>query len=388
MLSDEAQVPPYELPDPLLRADGSRVTTAAEWRDRRREILALFAEQIYGQTPALAVEATTSIVEADAPALGGAGVRRQTRLRLLVERRPIEVDLLDYRPARAPRPTPAIIAPNFHGNHTVDVDPAVRISERARHHRPDLPSARGIVAHRLPLTALVARGFRCVTFYYGDVVADAGDLGGESPLFPRGCGGREPSEWGAIGAWAWGTSRVLDYLWNDTGVDRDRMVLAGHSRLGKAALWAAAQDERVAAVFANNSGCTGAAIARRCFGETIASINSLFPHWFCRNYHAYAGREPELPVDQHQLIAAIAPRQVYIASAAEDLWADPHGEFLGALHAGPVYRLLGSEGLIETDWPPAGESSGGVGYHLRAGGHDLLASDWDRFLDFVTRARL
>ena len=388
-MTEETLVPDYTLPDPLVFENGTAVDGPGTWAERRAELLELFEDHVYGRTPenAADVEASSELIESG-DALDGAAQRKQVRLTLATAQGGLFIDILMYAPAGVSG-MPFFLVPNFDGNHAINPDPAIPISAGVERDRPDKVPERGSKERRFPLELIVKSGYGFATWYYGDVQPDTDDgfVNGVHPLFyAAGQSAPEPDEWGAIGAWAWGNSRVLEHLQADDLANAESVMAGGHSRLGKAALWTAAQDQRFAAAFANDSGCTGAAISRRQFGENVAVINSLFPHWFCANYACYSNSEADLPVDQHELVALAAPRPVYVASATEDLWADPRGEFLGVQGADAVYRMFGTEGLPAATWPPPGEPVvGTLGYHLREGDHDLLEYDWRQYLAFADR---
>ncbi|NLX13166.1 MAG: acetylxylan esterase [Phycisphaerales bacterium] len=394
---DEEKGPMSSLPNPLITNDGMMVTDSDIWRQQRRtEILRLFETHVYGRSPGRPADMSFEVFDLDREALGGLATRKQITVRFVRDTSAPSMDILLYLPNKSERPVPVFLSLNFFGNHTVHPDPGIRLSTRWMPKdglgvvdNRATEEARGIRQYRYPVERILARGYGLASIYYGDITPDNKDglQHGVHTLFDKPSDGERPADaWAAIGAWAWGLSRAMDYFETDSDVDTRRVAVAGHSRLGKTALWAGAQDERFAITISNNSGCGGAAISRRRFGETVRAINDRFPHWFCDNFKRYNDREDELPIDQHMLITLIAPRAVYIASATEDHWADPLGEFLAAKHAHPVYRLLGTEGLPVEEMPEPGRAAHGtIGYHLRQGQHDLTTEDWEHFLDFADK---
>lgn len=388
---DEAKIAGYELPDPLVADDGTRVESAGQWQSSRRgELLAEFSREMFGVMPGAPDGIAWEVFEESGDAIGGKAKRRQVRLWFSKEKKGPAVEVLIYTPSETKGVVPAFLGLNFGGNHTVSDDPAVKLPETWQRPGKDgvvdnkaTEKGRGKAKGRWQVEKILEQGFGLVTVYYGDIDPDFDDgfKNGVHVLYPELQG--RGDNWTSIGGWSWGLSRVLDYLEKEDAVDAKKVAVLGHSRLGKTSLWAGATDERFSVVISNNSGCGGAALSRRAFGETVGRINTSFPHWFCGNYKQYNENEGAAGFDQHELIALVAPRPVYVASAEGDRWADPRGEFLSAREAGVVYGLFGMKGVGVVDWPgvhePVGER---VGYHVRAGKHDVTAYDWERYLEF------
>jgi len=389
----EEKVPQYVLPDPLVMADGSRVSDAQTWRTRRRpEILELFRTYVYGRAPVERPEGMTfEVFDLDRKALAGLATRKQVTLHFTQNRDGPTMDILIYLPNAVGKGVPIFVLLNFGGNHTIHADPAIRLSTGwMRSGRGAKEQRRGESYSSYPVEKILARGYGLATAYYGDLDPDYDDgfKNGVHGAFDKPVGGRRAADaWGSICAWAWGLSRAMDYFESDEDIDQKRVAVLGHSRLGKTALWAGASDERFALVISNESGCGGAALSRRRFGETVSRINTRYPHWFCENFRKYNDKEERLPVDQHMLIALMAPRPVYAASADEDLWADPRGEFLACQNAEPVYSLLGFKGLDVKNMPALNSpiQKGRIGYHIRTGGHGLTEYDWQQYMDFADK---
>jgi len=394
---DEAKVPKFNLPNPLVSDDGKKITTADAWKNvRRPEVLELFTTQVYGRSPGKPANLKFELRESSDKALGGRATRKQVRIHFKPGNNDAWMDLLIYLPNKRKKVASGFVGLNFNGNHAATDDPAVPISTRwVRANQPGVKdnrateASRGSNKSRWAISNIIDRGYMVATAYYGDIDPDYHDefKNGVHPLFyKKGQTMPASDEWGSISAWAWGLSRALDYFETDKDINHEKMAVLGHSRLGKTSLWAGANDERFALVISNNSGCGGAALSRRAFGETVKRINTSFPHWFCDNYLKYNDNEDACPVDQHMLIALMAPRPTYVASAVEDRWADPRGEFLSAKYSEPVYALFGLKGLNADKWPNVDKPvSGTLGYHIRTGEHDVTEYDWDRYMDFADK---
>jgi hypothetical protein len=393
---DEGKVPKFTLPDPLMMADGAPVKSVKAWESKRRpEILELFKKEMYGRAPGKPAKQSYFVLSHHKNVLGGKADRKQVEVRFAGTGEGPRMTILIYLPARAKGPVPTFLTLNFRGNHTLHPDPAIRLPHSwvrgkvkgETENNRATEKGRGLAKSRWPVETILARGYALAAIYYGDIDPDFDDgwKNGVHALYPA-THKRKPEEWGSIATWAWGLSRAMDYLETDREIDHQRVAVMGHSRLGKTSLWAGASDPRFALVISNNSGCGGAALSRRAFGETVQRINTSFPHWFCDNFVKYNANENKCPVDQHQLIALIAPRPVYIASAVDDRWADPKGEFLSGLHANPVYQLYGLPGLPAKKQPPLDTPSmGSIGYHIRSGRHDVTKFDWAAYLKFADK---
>lgn len=348
-LLEERKLPPL-----LEMQSGAPVRTPDDWRTRRRELLALLSREEYGFTPDAPDHVRPEVLREE-NACGGKATLFRVQLTFPTPGEDFSFPFSLVMPKKA-QPVPAFVYINFH---------------------PDLPNC------YLPLEEIIDHGFAVAMLYYKDVTDDSDKWDGLAAMYPA----EEASGWGKIGIWAFACSRIMDYLTTLPAVDPARVCVSGHSRLGKTALWCAAQDERFSMAVANESGCAGAAISRGKVGETVRAIVERFPYWFCANYRSWADREAEAPFDQHMLLALVAPRRLYVSSAEEDKWADPTSELLGAAAASEAWRFLRMPGLVVPEGvsslTEAGEAvvdtafhGGCVAYHQRRGSHYHGREDW------------
>jgi hypothetical protein len=360
------------LPDPLTTCAGDKVTTIAEWQKTRRpEILELFRENIYGRTPIGRPDTLRfDVKETNNSAMDGKATLKRVEIHFTGPGGKGMISLAVFIPNEVPKPVPGFLL----------------ICNR---NRDNIDPTRTKKSPFWPAERIVERGYVAAAFHNSDLDPDTYDgfKNGVHGIFDSKDSKRPPDAWGTIAAWAWGASRVMDYFETDKDIDEARIGVVGHSRGGKTALWCGAEDERFALVISNDSGSTGAALARNKKGERVKEINTAFPHWFCNNYTQFNEKEDDLPVDQHELIALMAPRLVYVASASLDDWADPKNEFLSCVHAGPVYQLFGLQGVGATEWPKPEQPlhTGPIGYHIRTGKHNLTEYDWECYMDFADK---
>ncbi len=370
MVVSTTSIARMNLPDPLQRHDGTRVASARDWPARRDEVLELFRRHMYGRSPGSPEHLAFDVLEENPAAMGGDATMRRVAITCGQGELQHRFEVAIFVPNRRTAPAPLfLLINNRHPDHT---DPT-----RARQ------------SDFWPAEQAVARGYAIAAFHNATVAPDHADTwrSGVARLFEDPAAPRADDGWGALGVWAWAASRVMDYLETSRDIDAARVAVIGHSRGGKTALWAGAQDTRFALTISNNSGCGGAALSRHRQGESVAQINDRFPHWFCPRFHSYADREDQLPVDQHMLIALMAPRAVYVASAADDHWADPPGEFAALAHASPVFALWDAPPIAPDAMPPVDQPLhlDRRGYHIRTGGHGLTRYDWQRYFDFADR---
>lgn len=388
---DETQVPSFVLPDMMVCNDGTPVRDVKTWENKRRpEILEYFFSQEYGRTRYDKIAVHYEEVSNNEEFIGGKATCKQVRFIFSNGKKEHEAIAMLVIPNHRKGKVPVVVAYNFKGNPSTTLDTTILYSPAfPLVKRPDHPDwKRGCQMNRWCWEKIVDRGYAVITMCYHDIYPD--ERGQEMvdnsiiSLFPD-YREREilSDAWGAIGAWAWGSSRLVDYLETQPWADMDKIAVMGHSRQGKAALWAGAQDKRFKVVISNDSGCSGAALAKRVYGENVARITTVLDWWFCPAYHFYADNEAAMPFDQHELIALIAPRHAYVASAQEDRWADPKGEFLATAYASPAYEIYGMKGLGTLEQPAVHHPiMNDVGYHIRTGKHDVTDYDWEQFLNF------
>ena len=363
---DESKVPVYTLPPVLTTLQNQIITNSSSWEKLRRpEILALFRNNVYGQMPKTYDSLQFSTTNNSPAVMGGKANLKQVQITIWKLGKSVIIDLILFTPNNK-RQAPVFLLVNNRGKNNTDV-------------------TRTIKSEFWPAELLIDSGYALAAFHVSDAAPDDSTTyqNGVLKLYPEQL--NAPNGMKAIGAWAWAASRVMDYFEEQKEVDAKKVCIVGHSRGGKAALWAGAEDERFAIVISNCSGNSGAALSRRKFGETIKHINNRFPHWFCNNYKKYNDNEAMLPIDQHMLISLIAPRPVYVTSASQDLWADPKGSYLSLIHAQPVYALYGKHSALTSE-PPSINSpivNSYLGYHNREGVHDLTAYDWNSFIRFA-----
>lgn len=391
---DQLPVRP-DLPDPLILMDGTKVQSKEDWWNRRRpELLELFQHYMYGYFPKKPVAVTSKVLYENKNAFGGKGILREIEISYGPPGTPTTKLLLAI-PSDRKEKVPVFVGLNFTGNHTFVDDPQIQLPKAWMYDRyPGVEKnratekGRGTQKDVWDIEATLAEGFATATFYSGDVDPDIKESrnGIQPHLEKAGIAPTGPTAWGTVAAWSWGTMRAMDVLSADPLLDPRKIIVVGHSRLGKAALLTAAFDERVALVIPNQAGCGGTAPSRGTVGESVQRINTSFPHWFNGVYKEFNTQPAKLPFDQNCLVALCAPRPVLFTNAVEDTWANPDGQFEVLKAAQGAYKLLGAAGLASQEKPELGKlSDGNLGYFIRAGKHSMTPLDWTAYRAFAKK---
>jgi hypothetical protein len=365
----EEKVPAYTLPPAMTAVNGKKISTKDDWlKIRRPELMELFRTNVYGRIPSAPYKMDFKVINQDTKAINGSATMKQVDITISAEKESLIIHLNLFLPNNIPKPVPVFLL--ICNRSSDNIDPT-----------------RKVKSEFWPAEEVIARGYGIAAFSNADIDPDNFDefrngIHGIMDKVPR-----PDDAWGTLAAWGWGASRCMDYFVSDKDIAKDKVAVVGHSRGGKTALWAGAEDQRFAMVVSNESGAGGAAIARRQFGETVSRLNTSFPHWFCTNYRKYNNNEDTLPVDTHELLALVAPRALYIACASEDLWGDPKGCYLALYNSLPVFRLLGIKSELPQAVPPLDKQiiNGEVAFHIRSGEHGLKLQDWNFFMDFADK---
>lgn len=370
---DTALVAGAQIPELLNSESGTKISNVKQWEGQRREeVLELFRTHVYGRNPVgkpadLRFEALTP----DKEMMDGKALRKRVKVSFSGPGGKHSFVFTAFIP-RSTKPVPAFLLIGNRGYENIDPE---RIEKSSF----------------WPAEQIVERGYAALTFKNAEIDPDFHDgfTNGVHQIFQPDPKMRSSDSWGTLAAWAWGASRVMDWIEGEPLIDASHVGVVGHSRGGKTALWCGAQDQRFALTISNDSGCGGAKLNRMDLpkSESIARINKGFPHWFCERFKEYSANEGALPVDQHMLIALMAPRLAYVASASEDAWAGPPGEFQSCVLASPVWKLYGLKGLGQTAFPAPDSpiQIGNIGYHLRSGKHNLTEYDWGCYMDFADK---
>lgn len=368
---DESKVPDYSIPDIFVNLKGQEINTIQDWVHLRRpEIVNLFEDNVYGNMPEAIDAINFTTVNEDKMAMNGMATLKEVDIEVTNRTQKVAMRLILFIPNKSSSPAPVFLLINHRDPENID---------------PTRKTKMGF----WPAEEIIKRGYAAATFHVKDVSDDDKVTFSDailSKLYPEELAKENGLR--GLGAWAWGAMRAMDYFETAPEIDSEKAAVIGHSRGGKASLWTGASDPRWAITISNESGCGGAAMSRRKFGETVKIINTVFPYWFADNFSKYNENEALLPIDQHMLIASIAPRAVYVASASEDLWADPKGEYMSLQLGTRVHREIYK---MEGNFPEEINTPGHpihlpyAGHHIREGKHNLTPYDWNLFMDFADK---